>query len=407
MIADPLFSVPSFILKDPPWRADAVLSRLMTLLSGDGGRSVMIVGGAVRNAVMGTPVKDVDLACIYPPDVVIQRVQAAGFCVVPTGIDHGTVMAVSDGRGYEITTLRRDVVSDGRHAVVAYTDDWIIDAQRRDFTCNTLLSDFSGQVYDPLGTGIVDAQMRRIRFVGNPDARIQEDYLRILRFFRISAEYGRGDMDPDGLAACARARAGILGLSRERMTQEMRRLMLSYNPVSVTHIMINNNIFDHIIHVKNDLSLLSRVVDLQGKMGRGGDVPRWAALAFDLDAIYQSKIMFKSHEINELKNILEFKFEEDWSPRSVRRDAVRIGQGGGETVLNAAFLYAPQDRVPALQAALLEDDLPTFPLTGDDVMAAGIPAGPAVGRILSDLKETWVRSDFSLDINTLRGMIKL
>lgn len=413
MIVDPLFSVPSLVLNDPPWRADDALARLMSVLSfvsqdrDQKGPAVMIVGGAVRNAVMGEPIKDIDLACVHSPDIVMQRAQAAGFRVIPTGVDHGTVTAVSDGRGYEVTTLRHDIELDGRHAVVAYTDDWSADAARRDFTCNTLLSDLEGRVYDPLGTGIVDAQTRRIRFVGDAPTRIREDYLRILRFFRMYAEYGRGEMDPAGVEACGRARGGILELSRERVTKEMRLLMLSKNSAYVIQMMIDNNILDNIIHVKNDLSLLSRVVDLQGRMGRVDDVPRWAALGPDLAAIDQSMIIFKSNEINILKNIFEVKFEDGWSPHSVRRDAVRIGRYGIDSVMGAALLYAPMDRVPILFAALTDQDLPTFPLTGDDVMAAGIPAGPAVGRILSDLKEVWVQSDFSMDINTLRGMIRL
>lgn len=411
MNIDPFFSHPSLVLSDPPWRADAALARLMSVLSpvsqdrGQKGPAVMIVGGAVRNAVMGEPIKDIDLACVHSPDIVMQQAQAAGFRVIPTGIGHGTVTAVSEGRGYEVTTLRDDIESDGRHAVVAYTDDWISDARRRDFTCNTLLSDFEGRVYDPLGSGIVDAQMRRIRFVGDADTRIREDYLRILRFFRMVAEYGCGDMDPAGLHACARARGGIEGLSRERVTQEMRRLIVSGYSVKVIQAMNDHNILDHIIHIKNDLSQLSRVADLQGKIGRIDDVPRWAALVPDLAAIDRSMIIFKSIEINVLKNIFNVKFEDEWSPHSIRRDAVRIGRYGIDSVLGAALLYAPIDRVPTLFAALTDQDLPTFPLTGDDVMAAGIPAGPVVGRVLSDLKEAWVQSNFSMDINTLRGMI--
>ncbi len=167
------------------------------------GTGARVVGGAVRNHLMGEPVSDIDIACVETPEASQALLEAKGIKVVPTGIQHGTITAVMPSRQYEITTLRVDVTTDGRHADVAFTSDWIEDAKRRDFTVNALYADADGTVHDPLGTGLDDLKARRIRFIGDAAARISEDYLRVLRFFRFQARYGKGEPDAEGLNACA------------------------------------------------------------------------------------------------------------------------------------------------------------------------------------------------------------
>ena len=189
------------LLKQPPLRA------VFDALDGEG-RATRIVGGAVRDALLGRDVTDADLATVLLPADVIARAEAAGLKTVPTGIEHGTVTVVSGGRPFEVTTLRRDIETDGRHAVVRYSTDWKEDASRRDFTMNALYCDMSGEVFDPLG-GLADLRASRVRFIGRAEDRIREDYLRILRFFRFFAWYGEGRPDPDGLRACARLKSGL------------------------------------------------------------------------------------------------------------------------------------------------------------------------------------------------------
>lgn len=191
------------------------------------GHEARAVGGSVRNALLGLPVNDVDIATPATPEAVTAAARAAGLAAHPTGIDHGTVTVVSGHIPHEVTTLRRDVETDGRRAVVAYSTDWAEDAARRDFTINALYADADGRVFDPRGTGLPDLDARAVRFIGDADARIREDYLRILRFFRFSACYSAGRCDEEGLAACARNRAGLTRLSAERVHAESIKIFAS------------------------------------------------------------------------------------------------------------------------------------------------------------------------------------
>src|SRR3981081_1410591 len=213
------------VLDDAPWLRSGPTARVLELLNGNG-EEARVVGGAVRNALLRIPIGDIDLATTAPPAEVIRRAKAAGIKSVPTGIDHGTVTLVLDGQPFEVTTLREDTETFGRKAKVAFGRDWVADAQRRDFTINGLSVDAAGVVHDHVG-GLDDIAARRVRFIGDPDQRISEDYLRILRFFRIHAAYGAGEPDRAGYIACIRARAGLANLSAERVRMEMMKLMLA------------------------------------------------------------------------------------------------------------------------------------------------------------------------------------
>ena len=221
-----------------PWMISPAARRIMRILNGGAAEPLaLFVGGCVRNALAGEAVTDIDIATRLTPPEVMERCAAADIRAIPTGIDHGTVTAVVDGAPFEITTLRRDVETDGRHAVVAFSQDWREDAQRRDFTMNTLLADSGGHVYDPTGQGISDLAAGRVVFVGDPAQRIAEDYLRILRFFRFHARYGKGAPDAAALAACAAAADRIATLSRERISQEFFRILAAENPAPILRLM--------------------------------------------------------------------------------------------------------------------------------------------------------------------------
>ncbi|HCL64495.1 MAG TPA: CCA tRNA nucleotidyltransferase, partial [Rhizobium sp.] len=215
-------------LSSEPWFRDPALRRVLDLLNADGGEA-RVAGGAVRNSLMGIPVADIDIATTLEPQDVVERAAAAGIKAVPTGIDHGTVTLVTDGKGFEVTTLRRDIATDGRRATVAFGKDWQTDAERRDLTMNALYADAQGEVIDLVG-GLADVEARTVRFIGDADERIAEDYLRILRFFRFFAHYGNGRPDTDGLKACARARSKLATLSAERIWAELKKLLSARDP---------------------------------------------------------------------------------------------------------------------------------------------------------------------------------
>ena len=232
------------------WMRSEEARALWRALNDDGERQTLFVGGCVRNALLDAPVYDLDLATLHTPDEVISRLEAAGIRAIPTGVDHGTITAVINKHAFEITTLRKDVETDGRHAVIAFSTDWNEDANRRDFTMNTLLCDVEGNVYDPTGQGIDDLNARRLRFVGEASARIAEDYLRILRYFRFHALYAEGAPDAGILAACKQAAPHIEGLSRERITQEVFKILMVDKPADTLRIMRDNNILTALLRMK-------------------------------------------------------------------------------------------------------------------------------------------------------------
>src|SRR5665647_3574673 len=213
------------VLADAPWLKSGPAARVLQLLDGNG-EEARVIGGAVRNALLQIPVADIDIATTALPDEVIRRAKAAGIKSVPTGIDHGTVTLVVDGHPFEVTTLRQDTETFGRKARVAFGRDWVVDAERRDFTINGLSVDGDGVVHDHVG-GLDDIAAKRVRFIGDPNQRIAEDYLRILRFFRIHAAFGEGEPDRAGYLACIRARAGLESLSAERLRMEMVKLVVA------------------------------------------------------------------------------------------------------------------------------------------------------------------------------------
>ena len=256
---------------DAAWLKEGAPARLLAALDRDG-EEARAVGGAVRNALLGEPVGEIDIATTALPEEVIRRADAAGFKAVPTGIEHGTVTVVVDRQPFEVTTLREDVETYGRHAKVAFGRDWRRDAERRDFTMNALSLGRDGTIHDYVG-GLADLAARRVRFIGEPQRRIAEDYLRILRFFRFHAAYGEGAPDPEGLAACIAARTGLDALSRERMRMEVIKLVLARHAVPTVAVMTETGLLESVLGGVPLLGSFSNMIKLE------------AALALEADAV--------------------------------------------------------------------------------------------------------------------------
>jgi len=353
------------------------------------GYRALFVGGCVRNALLGVPVTDIDIATDATPQVVTTIAENAGFRVIPTGIDHGTVTVIASGIHHEVTTFRRDVETDGRHAVVAYSTDLAEDAARRDFTMNALYAQPSGEVVDPLG-GMQDLKARRVRFVGNPHHRIREDYLRILRFFRFHAVYGdpTAGIDPEGLAACAELADGIANLSRERIGAEMRKLLAAQNPAPSVASMAACGVLGQVLPGADPLGL-GVLVHLEAETP-----PRWqrrlAVLGGAADSLRLSRQ--EQAELGRIRDEI-----------GTMQTAAALGWTLGEI---------PAQDVMLCRAALLQTALPqnwhaevrrgaqsSFPVTAADLMPT--LQGPDLGLRLKALLAAWLTSDLSLGKDAL------
>ena len=389
---------------DPGWRTDHVLETdwiqdpdlvaVMAALRGD----AFLVGGCVRNALLGEPPGDIDLATPLRPEEVTARLDAAGLRAVPTGIEHGTVTAVAGHRGVEVTTFRADVETDGRRATVAFSTDMSVDASRRDFTMNALYADGGGRVIDPLG-GMADLRNRRIRFIGEPRDRIREDYLRILRFFRFIAWYGReGEIEPEGLAACAELADGLEHLARERIGTEMRKLLLAKDPAPAVASMARAGILARCLPGAEP-ALLAPLVHLEGEAGRGPDwLVRLAALGC---SEAPERLRLSNVDARELALIREA--AESFEPLHARayRAGARATWGGA--LLQAAAGATHMGGWVAVAEDIARGANARMPLRARDLTAAGVAPGPALGALLSRLEERWIASGFSLDKAVLLG----
>ncbi|MCC6598110.1 MAG: CCA tRNA nucleotidyltransferase [Alphaproteobacteria bacterium] len=367
-----------------------------------GAGQALFVGGCVRNAVLGTAAGDVDIATTREPQEIMQRLRQAGIKAIPTGIDHGTVTAVVGERSYEITTLRRDVETDGRRAVVAFTADWREDALRRDFTINTLLADMQGRVFDPLGTGLADAQAGRIIFVGDAAARIAEDALRILRFFRFYGLYAQGAPDKEALAACRAAAAQIDTLSRERVTQEFLKILSADNAHVVLDLMLNSKVLSDILKPFSDEGLFERLCVLQHRYNAPSLAARLYALGgFDKDDLQkiEEKIIFTSSLKKEIKEISKVSL----LSASPHEHAIKteIYRHGRMAVMQALLIavskrIVPESEVGRALPLIRNWEIPKFPVSGADLIAQGMSSGPALGHKLKELEDAWVRAGFTM-----------
>jgi poly(A) polymerase len=395
------------------WFKDPALQRILSLLNGDGGEA-RVAGGAVRNALMGLPVADVDVATTLLPQTVVERATNAGLKAVPTGIEHGTVTLVVDGRGFEVTTLRRDIETDGRHAKVAFGTDWQADAERRDLTINALYADQSGAVVD-LVKGVPDIESRTIRFIGDAGQRIAEDYLRILRFFRFFAYYGSGRPDADGLRASARAKDKLSTLSAERVWMETKKLLAAPDPSRALLWMRQVGVLTTILPEteKWGIDAIHGLTATEQALGWKPDpLLRLAAIvppqAERLDALAK-RLRLSNADAGSLMAWANAPVVPDevtdvgFNPLLYRHGSQGLGMRL-RLALASARTAAEGDPIAMRKAARLSVLLdrakdyqkPVFPLSGADVVAAGVPAGKRVGEILKMLEDFWVERNFAL-----------
>ena len=400
--------------KHHAWMTAPQTLRLMEALT-KGGAQPRFVGGAVRNALLGKPVADVDIATPLTPDKVQTLLTAAGIKVVPTGIEHGTLTAVVDGMPFEVTTLRRDVSTDGRRAVVAFTEDWSEDARRRDFTMNALYASIDGEVFDFVG-GVDDLKAGHVRFVGDATARVREDYLRILRLFRFHAWYGKGEIDAEALRAASAEKSGLAILSGERIAKEMLRLLEAEDPAAVLRLMAACGILAEMLPGEANIARLDGLAKIDaGNFFVADALLRLAALLSHDKAVAKAVADRWKLANAQRERLVEIagssgKIVCYLSIREVRKLLYRLGV---QPFKDRLFLKWAEDSKQsngvqwrALLAMADAWERPRFPLTGRDVLLAGVPEGPLVGRVLSEIEEWWVDSDFTDDEFSLAERLK-
>jgi poly(A) polymerase len=392
-------------LSPQPWMTRPETAAVMAALAKAGGpHAARFVGGCVRNALLRRQVGDVDIATTLVPEQVIAAIRAAGLKAVPTGVEHGTVTAVSGGRPYEITTLRRDVETDGRRAVVAFTDDWAQDAARRDFRLNALYVETDGTLHDPTGGGLADIKAGRIAFVGEAHERIREDALRILRFFRFQAWYGRGEPDGPSLAACAELKGLVRNLSAERVSKELLKLLAAEDPRPAVRLMAQSGVLAEELPEAVGLERFERLVAIETEMLFTEDAElRLAALLPDdpsVAAAVAERLRLSNAQRDRLAGALnpEPKLVSWMSPKQARQLVYRLGL---QPFLDRVSLaWAASDRQAAtiqwrsLLPMAQSWPRPALPLTGDEVVAAGVPRGPLVGQVLREVEDWWIDNDF-------------
>lgn len=392
-------------LSDAAWLASGSLPQLLAVLDRDG-EEARVVGGAVRNGLLGIPVLEVDVATTAVPDEVVKRVTAAGFKAVPTGIEHGTVTVVIGKQPFEVTTLRKDVETYGRHAKVEFGRDWKADAERRDFTINALSVTRDGIVYDYAG-GLDDLAHHRVRFIGNPAKRIEEDYLRILRFFRFHAAYGSGHLDAAGLAACIAARKGLDQLSRERVRMELLKLLVAPHATATLAVMAHAGLLLLVLGGVPYLADFENAAKVEAAIGATPDAVRrlgalGVVIAEDAERLWQ-RLRLTNNEHERLASMAE-----GW-----RRISPAFGEKATKALLyrlNAqhftdhALLGWARSEANAHDAkwhelATLPQrwTAPEFPLKAADFMKRGVPQGPGLGAAIAAAEAAWIEAGFPDD----------
>ncbi|MEQ1618721.1 MAG: CCA tRNA nucleotidyltransferase [Terricaulis sp.] len=368
----------------------------------DGSR---FVGGCVRNTLMGREVDDIDIATQLAPDRVTEIAQSAGFAAHPTGIEHGTVTVVVNHKPFEVTTLRRDVSTDGRRATVAFTESWEEDAQRRDFRMNALYADAVGAIHDPTGGGLDDARAGRVIFIGDAHQRIREDYLRILRYFRFNAWYAKGPLDPHGLHACADLVAGLDALSVERIWKEVKKLLAAPDPRAAWEGMTAIEVRARALPEMSNEKRLDALCRLEADLLMPVDaMTRVAASLEDQEGAraLARRLKLSNEERDRLVAALghELKIVSYMSLKEMRRAIYKLGNEAFRDRVMLAWAGAGGEKAQAWRALIAHGQMwtpPKLPLSGDEVMAAGVPMGPKIGEVLREVEAWWVDADFPED----------
>lgn len=381
------------------WLKDPALQKVLSVLNMRG--TTRIAGGAVRNALLGRAVADVDLATTLKPEEVMRAGEEAGLKVHPTGIDHGTVTVVAESKAFEVTTLRIDVETFGRRARVAFTDDWTADASRRDFTMNAFYCDARGEVYDPLD-GYEDLKRGRVRFVGEPRQRIAEDFLRILRFFRFNAQYGKGSPDPEGLRHCVALRRHLKSLSGERIRQELWKLLAAPGAARMLKVMNEAGITRVILGREAEVKRLEHMAKIDHALKLAADPLLRLELITGDAARYRDGLKLTNAEMARLKAL------EHWaSPVPGLRAAERkivLYHMGRQAFADSTRLAWARSKAAASDKNWrklfnfgCKTELPRFPITGEDLKARGIVPGPQLGAMLRALEDWWMAAGFPQD----------
>jgi poly(A) polymerase len=406
---------PTGKIASQPWIADPATRSVMDALTAEGS-DVRFVGGCVRDAILKLPVTDIDIGTPDPPEKVSRLLGRAGIRAIPTGVTHGTVTALVGERRFEITTLRLDLATDGRRAKVAFTDDWVADAARRDFTINTLSCTREGDVYDPFG-GLADLGHGIVRFVGNAHERIEEDHLRLLRYFRFFATYGRPPPDRDALAACRGMSPKFAALSAERIREELFRILLAPNAADTLLLMCGERVLQHIADEAHNFGRLRTIAWLDSTaLKRQTVVPdavRRLAAVLDTDsagaAALARRLKLSRRDGERLVALAapEVDLTPGASDFSFRRVLYRVGSDLARDLVLLAWAgeLAVEARREAQRSRgwieLLDKvdgwTSPSLPLTGDDVKALGYDEGPRVGRLLAEVEAWWMDGDFQAD----------
>ena len=398
---------------DARWLSDGPVAKLLGLLNRDG-EEARAVGGAVRNDLLGRPAREIDVATTALPEEAIRRVEATGGKAVPTGIEHGTVTAIIDHQAVEVTTLRQDVETFGRKARVVFGRDWKADAERRDFTINALSAGPDGVVHDYVG-GLADIAKQRVRFIGEPRQRIEEDYLRILRFFRFHAHFGAGAPDHDGVAACVRGRAGLETLSRERVRMEMLKLLLAARAAPTLAVMAESGLLGTVLGGVAYLASLENMIKLEETLGREADaVRRLGALGVWVEEDAErlgERLRLSNAECERLLAL------DGWWRLALEQDA-RLARGllyrlGAQTFVDRVLVAWSRSAAGAADAAWhefatlpLRWAVPVFPLKAADFMSLGLTPGPPLGGALRAAEAAWIAADFPADRATLDVIAK-
>ncbi len=400
------------------WLHDAQLQRLLAALAA-GGEEARIAGGAVRNSLLGQAVTDIDIAATTLPDETVIRAESAGFKTAPTGIKHGTITVIAEGKAFEVTTLRADIETDGRKATVRFGRDWKADAERRDFTINGLYATADGTVVDLVG-GLSDLESRTVRFIGDPEARIREDYLRILRFFRFFAWYGEGRPDGEGLKACARLKDGLDRLSAERVWNELKKIFCAPDPSRAVLWMRQAGVLTRILPEteKWGIDALHPLVETERDLGWVADplVRLEAIVPPDAERLETmgDRLRLSNADKDRLRHWVQ---SPKLPPTLAERDLVeKLYRGDRQAIIDGLRLALASARGKAREsdAAMIEAggysrllkcalgwQPAEFPLNGSDLLDIGYEPGPAIGKTLRSLEDKWIDSGFSLDRGAL------
>ncbi len=390
------------------WMCTEGVRKIFRALNHQRQGSTRFVGGCVRNALLGEMVNDIDIATVHTPEKVAELLKPIGFAVHDTGIDHGTVTVVAYGVPYEITTLRRDVSTDGRRATVAFTESWLEDAQRRDFHFNALYADASGNVFDPTGHGYSDLKARRVEFIGNAEDRITEDYLRILRFFRFTAWYASDRMSETALAACMRLRPGLKAISVERVWEELKKTLRAPDPRAALQAMDETGVLSVVLPEVQDRVLFNRVVEIEKGEGMRADpyIRLMSLCSKDAEVMRElaKRLKLSNRERKRLVCAAEDQtdFGEHLTDERFREIVYQVGQDTFRDRVRLAWAAFGDRANPVYWRALSRAaDLyqrPDFPICGEDVIAVGINAGPQVGDVLQKTEAWWIENGFPKDV---------